>query len=54
VSFKGRPEPVLRSYRIVVVPAGPGVAAGVAAMSVALGQLADGLASMLLAGPAAR
>jgi uncharacterized lipoprotein YmbA len=54
VGFKGRTEPVLRSFRIVVVPGGPGVAAGVAAISAALGQLADGLASMLLAGPAAR
>ena len=50
VSFKGRPEPVLRSYRIVVVPGGPGVEAGVAAISAAVGQMADGLASVLLAG----
>ena len=50
VSFKGRPEPVLRSYRVVVVPGGPGVEAGVAAISAAVGQLADGLASVLLRG----
>jgi uncharacterized lipoprotein YmbA len=54
VSFKGRPEPVLRSYRFAVAPGGPGVAAGVAAISAAIGQLADGLASVLLGGPSAR
>jgi uncharacterized protein len=54
VSFKGRADPVLRSYHIVVAPRAPGVDAGVAAISIAVGQMADGLASMLLAGPSAR
>ena len=54
VSFKGRHAPVLRSFRFAVTPQAPGVPAEVAAISAAVGQLADGLASMLLAGPAAR
>jgi uncharacterized protein len=54
VTFKGRPEPVLRSFRFTVAPGAPSVSAGVAAISVAVGQLADGLASVLVAGPAAR
>jgi uncharacterized lipoprotein YmbA len=54
VTFKGRPNPVLRSYRFSVVPGGPGVDAEVAAASAAVGQLADGLAAVLLAGPAGR
>ncbi len=54
VSFKGRNTPTLRSFRFVVQPKAPGVPGEVAAISVAVGQLADGLASMLLAGPAAR
>jgi uncharacterized lipoprotein YmbA len=54
VTFKGRPDPVLRSYRFVVAPRSADVDAGVAAISVAVGQLADGLASVLVAGPAAR
>jgi uncharacterized lipoprotein YmbA len=54
VTFKGRPTPILRSYRFSVVPGGSSVDSEVAAASVALGQLADGLASVLLAGPAAK
>jgi uncharacterized lipoprotein YmbA len=54
VSFKGHQPPVLQSFRFSVSPQGPSVAAEVAAISVAVGQLADGLASVLLAGPAAR
>jgi uncharacterized lipoprotein YmbA len=54
VTFKGRPNPVLRSYRFSVVPGGPAVDSEVAAASVAVGQLADGLASVLLAGPPAK
>jgi uncharacterized lipoprotein YmbA len=54
IRFKGRPEPVLRSYRFVVVPGAPTVEAGVAAISSAIGQLADGLASVLVQGPAGR
>ncbi len=54
VSFKGRPTPMLQSFRLVVRTQGPGVQAEVAAISTAVGQLADGLVSILLAGPAAR
>jgi uncharacterized protein len=54
VTFKGRAEPVLRSYRFVVAPLGADVASGVAAISTAVGQLADGLQSVLLARPAGR
>jgi len=54
VSFKGRPTPVLQSFHFVVTPQGPGIPPEVAAISGAVGQLADGLASVLLAGPAAR
>jgi uncharacterized lipoprotein YmbA len=53
VSFKTRQTPTLRSFRFTVPPPAPGVPGEVAAISVATGQLADGLASMLLAGPSA-
>jgi len=53
VSFKVRGAPVLRSFHITVPPSGPGVANEVGAISAAVGQLADGLASMVIAGPAA-
>jgi uncharacterized protein len=52
--FKGRGAPVLRSFRLAVPPPAPGVPGEVTAISTALGQLADGLAAMLRAGPAAR
>jgi hypothetical protein len=48
VSLKGRAPPVLRSFRFTVTPPGPGVPGEVTAISTAVGQLADGLASMLL------
>ena len=48
VSFKGRGPPVLRSFRFSVTPPAPGVPGEVTAISTAVGQLADGLASMLL------
>lgn len=50
VTFKGRTEPSLRAFRFEVTPQSTGVAAGVAAISAAVGQMADGLAGMLLAG----
>ena len=53
VSFKGHDTPVLRSFRFTVPPSGPGVSGEVAAISAAVGQLADGLASILIAGPEA-
>jgi len=48
VGFKGRGAPVLRSFRFVVTPPTPGIPGEVTAISAAVGQLADGLASMLL------
>jgi uncharacterized protein len=54
VRFKGRPTPVLQSFRFVVTPGAPGVQPEVAAISAAVGQLADGLASVLLANPLVR
>jgi uncharacterized lipoprotein YmbA len=54
VTFKGRQTPALRSFHFTVPPPVPGVPGEVAAISTAVGQLADGLASMLVAGPLAR
>ena len=48
VSFKGRPGPVLRSFRLVVTPPAADIQGEVTAISTALGQLADGVASMLV------
>jgi uncharacterized lipoprotein YmbA len=47
VLFKHRREPVTRRFRLVVQPSGPDVSAEVAAISQAVAQLADGLASMV-------
>ena len=54
VNFKGKQTPVLRSFRFSVPPQAPGVSGEVAAISAALGQLADGLAAVLVAGPTAQ
>lgn len=54
VSFKGRPTPVLQSFRLVVAPPGAGVQFEVAAISTAVGQLADRLVPIVLSGPASR
>ncbi len=48
VDFKGRKAPIVRSFRFTQTPPVPGVAGEVAAISTAVGQLADGLTSMLL------
>jgi uncharacterized lipoprotein YmbA len=48
VIFKGRPASVLRSFRFVVAPPQPGIQGEVNAISTAVGQLADGLASVLV------
>ena len=48
VNFRGRSTPALQSFRIIVPAPAPGVRGEVAAISAAVGQLADGLASMLL------
>jgi uncharacterized lipoprotein YmbA len=50
VSFKGRGAPVLRSFRFAVPPSAPDIAGEVTAISSAVGQLADGLASVLARG----
>jgi uncharacterized protein len=48
VDFKGRRNPIVRSFRFTQTPPVPGVGGEVAAISTAVGQLADGLISMLL------
>jgi uncharacterized protein len=48
VDFKGRRTPIVRSFRFMQTTPVPGVAGEVAAISTAVGQLADGLTSMLL------
>jgi uncharacterized lipoprotein YmbA len=50
VASKRRGAPVLRSFRFTVPPSAPGVPGEVTAISTAVGQLADGLASMLATG----
>ncbi len=47
VRYHGRAQPVLRSFRFVVPPPAPGVPGEVAAISAAVGRLADGIAPML-------
>jgi hypothetical protein len=54
VTFKGKTAPTLRSFRFAVPPTSPDMPGEVAAMSTAVGQLADGLVSMLAAGPVGR
>jgi uncharacterized protein len=49
----GRSGSVLRSFRFSVPPTAPGVTGEVAAISAAVGRLADGIAPMLTAGAAA-
>jgi uncharacterized protein len=47
VRFTGQTQPTLRSFRFSVPPSAPGVPGEVAAISAALGRLADGVAPML-------
>jgi uncharacterized protein len=54
VTFNGRPTPVLKSFRFVVTPQAQSVQSEVAAISAALGQLADGIAGVVVAGAAPR
>jgi hypothetical protein len=54
VQFKGQKTPTLRTFHFVVAPPAPGTSGEVAAISTALGQLADGTATMLIAAPAHR
>jgi uncharacterized lipoprotein YmbA len=50
VQFKGRKAPTLQTFHFVVAPTAAGVPGEVAAISIALGQLADGIATMLVTG----
>ena len=50
VSVKSRKSSVLRNFRIVVPPSGTGTPGLVSAINAAVGQLADGLAAMLVTG----
>jgi uncharacterized protein len=47
VQFKGRNRPLLRRFRFTIPPPAPGVPGEVAAISTAVGRLADGIAPML-------
>jgi uncharacterized protein len=50
VDLKRRSGPVLRNFRFVVTPPSADVQGEVTAISTAVGQLADGLATMLMTG----
>jgi len=50
ISFKGRPGSALRNFRFVVTPPMGDIQGEVTAISTAVGQLADGLASTLALG----
>ena len=50
VDFKRRSGPALRNFRFVVTPPAADIQGEITAISIALGQLADGLASMLVTG----
>ncbi len=54
VAFKVRGAPVLRGFRFTVPAPTPGVPSEVAAISTAVGQLADGIAAVVAAGPQSR
>jgi uncharacterized lipoprotein YmbA len=54
VAFKSRATPTLRAFRFAVPPPTPDVSGEVAAISTAVGQLADGIASVVAAGPTGR
>ena len=54
VGFKGRGAPTLQAFRFSVPPPTPDIPGEVAAISTAVGQLADGLAAMLVASPGRR
>lgn len=47
VRATGQAQPILRSFRFSVPPPGPGIPGEVAAISAAVGRLADGIAPML-------
>jgi uncharacterized protein len=47
VTFKGRAAPLLRRFQFIVPSSGPDTGSEVAAITVAVGKLADGLAAMV-------
>jgi uncharacterized lipoprotein YmbA len=51
VRATGRSQPELRNFRFLVRPSAPGVPGEVAAISTAVGRLADGIAGMLVTLP---
>jgi hypothetical protein len=51
IFFKGRTAPVLHNFRFSIAPGAPGIPGEVAAISRAVGQLADGLAALLAGRP---
>ncbi len=51
VRATGQSQPELRSFRFAVPPSAPGVPGEVAAISAAVGRLADGVAAMLVTLP---
>ena len=53
VRYTGQTQPTLRSFRFSVPPHAAGISGEVAAISVAVGKLADGIAPMLTVGGAA-
>lgn len=52
VTFKGKAAPVLRESHFSVIPPSAGIPGEVAAISTAVGQLADGIAAIVASGPA--
>jgi uncharacterized protein len=54
VTTKGRRAPLTQGFHFNVAPTAAGVAGEVAAISTAIGQLADGLATMLVTAQAAK
>lgn len=54
ISFKAHGAPVLRGFHFSIPPPSPGTPGEVAAISAAVGRLADGLTAMLVAGPSGR
>ena len=54
VEFKGRDQPIVRSFRFIDVPQAPGTSGEVAGISAMVGQLADEIVPMLRSGPAVR
>lgn len=54
ISFNGRSAPVLRGFHFSISPTSPGTPGEVAAISIVVGRLADGLVAMLVAGPSGR